>query len=426
MKIFLTLLCTLYCFHPGFCQQNQPGIDTVYLGSREIKELLLKSNYTRIPDHDLDEMLDRKISNAVSDRFNSMIAIIGSILGIIALIFGGILANRQKERFTNLSTDLKEKIKNEIDKEIDKRFLQQQSFLDATQRNMSDRVLGIEKEADSRFNMVYDNINDKVNSRIGEYFNKNFRDVMDKELLKVREELQKSVELQSEFAKQLPEIEKIFIELKLERIKKNVDARIDFGTSFKELKALLKQAEKVQSDKLIADALEELSTVSFYLKKDDEFEKIISEYISRPDIDIKENTLVNTALATLYSYRNTRDVLDRNKTLEYLNRALRKVGDYGEALGLKLELFAMDYEFSFLPDEKTKAKQEMAGIINFINSSGVAAQETLKRLDRVQASTAKSVYISKIFELFPDEMETMRQVANTYLGKLTTTIPKSN
>lgn len=384
--LFLIMLCIVVLF-PGIAQD--PGSspierDTVYISSGDIRKLIDDKYYVRVPSTDLEMHLQERVSNVVNDKFN----IIYGIIGIASLLIGSILVFNVRS-YVNSQIDSKlstrdAEFKSEFKKDFDKSFS------------------GMEKHMDTE---------------IENYFLRNFKVNMEAALASLREEQDKALQAQEEFALRSVEMMKVYNEVRYEKLKANVDGRKELQKTLDELSDLLQQAEKINDLEMLPKVLDELAYVSFLLKKDAEFKKLFDRYAERTDLDIKATTFVNTALGTLYDYQNTGDIDVRDKTLMYLNKALRKLDYYGEALGMKLELFMTDYEFNVDAAKKELALLEVKKLLEIINSKDYAASETIRRLKRIQASSAKSKYIDMIFEKFPEEMQQMENLSNEYAAK---------
>lgn len=368
-----TLLQSLIC-QKVQSQEISKTDTTVVLTTKELKELIGKEYYTRIPISDFDSNLDYKISNEIRGRFSSAIALIGSILGLGGLIFGSFLAKGQKDRFTNLSLQLKQEILTETKNEI-KSSTQSEVKL-AYYETIKKDLDNLRVEITSKTQRV----DDLYNSTFG----------------------------------QLDEFRRVSIEQQLTDIKNKVNQRIELNESYNTLISLLSKAEEIKNPRIISNVLNELSYAAFYLKKDSEMERIMSAYLERKDIDIRETALVNTAFITMNAYRTTGDETEKEKTIKYLNRALKGVNDYGEAFGLKLELFMIEYEKEVKENEKQLIKNEINILIQQILKSNIASFETIQRFERVQKSAAKSEYIELIYKMFPMEMEQMKAIAEAY------------
>jgi hypothetical protein len=362
---------------PSLSQATTQKDTTVVLTAQELKELIGKEYYTRIPIADLDNNLDYKISNEIRGRLNSAIALIASILGLGGLIFGSFLAKGQRDRFTNLSLQLKEEI---------------------TARTKED-------------------IKATIQTEVKLAYHETIKKDLDTLRLEINTKTQKVDDLYNSLIGQLDALRVANIEQQLSDIKTKISQQLEPNESYNALLSLLTKAEEIKNQRIISNVLSELTNAAYYAKKDSEMERIMSNYIERQDIDINEATLVNTALFTMNIYVITGDEAEKEKTIKYLNRALRKVNDYGEALGLKLELFIIEFEKEADEIKKILIKKEAQILVQQVLRSNIASYETIQRFERIQNSAAKSDYIETIYAWFPAEMEKMKAIADSYRVK---------
>lgn len=364
---FLFIPFLICCFTTCFSQIETISKDSIYAAFKQIaSEVITEKNYTRIPIQDLDERLNSKISEDVNSRFRSFIAITGSVLGILALVFGGIIASRQRDRFKGLTAELKSEVINELRPEIEKQT--ELFYLKNYEKKMND----LKESLTNEMKRVSDSL-DAINV-------------------------------------QIPDIRKSFVQARVESIQNDRNNKQVTTPLFVELKELLADAEELKDTVLISKVLNELSYVSFYLRKDRELEPIMSKYLERVDLDIEATAWINTAIVTLYAYQATGDINEKEKTLKYINQALKKIPDYGEAFALKIELLMSEYDKTIDPKEKQRLKEETINLIQFVNRSAIAASETLARFNRIQTSKAKSIYIDMALTMFAKEFEEMKKV----------------
>lgn len=371
-----TLLQSLIC-QKVQSQEISKTDTTVVLTTKELKELIGKEYYTRIPISDFDSNLDYKISNEIRGRFSSAITLIGSILGVGGLILGSVLAKGQRDRFTNLSLQLKQEILTETKNEI-------------------------KSSTQSEVKLAY---------------YETIKKDLDNLRFEITSKTQRVDDLYNSLISQLDALKGPTIEQQLNDIKNKVSQRLELNESYNSLISLLSSAEEIKNQRIISKVLNELTYAAYYLKKDADMERIMSIYLERQDIDISETALVNTALITMNAYATTGDEAEKEKTIKFLNRALKKVNDYGEALGVKMELYMIEYEKEVNENEKLSIKNETQILIQQILRSGIASLETIQRFERVQNSAAKSGYIDMIYTMFPKEMEQMKAIAETYRGE---------
>ena len=370
--------------------------DTVYLTSSDIKKMVDDKYYVRVPNSDLEQRLQDKVAAVVNDKFN----FIYGLIGIASFLIGSILL-----------FNLRNVVGARIDKEL------KETHMPLLNKKIDDHIKEIKERNDDMKEMLKTKFNDldrDLNREIENYFLKNFKENMDAAVRELRQEQEKAFQAQAEFSQKSQEMMKVFNEMRFEKLRSNVDNRRDLQKTLDGFKDLLTQADKSNDSEMISRVLNELSYVTFYLKKDAEYEKLIDAYADRTDVEINEAAYVNAALGCLYDYQSTGENFEREKALRYLNNALRKTPDYGEALGLKLELFMTDYDNTLDTEKKAKAGKEAEKLIDFISSKNIAAYETTARFKRVQASTAKSNYIDLVYQVFPEKMKQMEKIAEDY------------
>ena len=101
--------------------------------------------------------------------------------------------------------------------------------------------------------------------------------------------------------------------------------------------------------------------------------------------------------------------------MEYLDKSLLATPGYGEALGLKLVTYMIEYERSKTENEKLEIKDTTLNLISEINISfAVSADETIDRLVRDRNSEIYKKYVDTLYNLFPAEMEKMHEIADGY------------
>src|SRR4051794_14080607 len=86
MKYFLALLTVILIFFSSASGQNEKDSLSKMIKS-SLKEALDDRSYTRIPNAEYDNIVDRKVSSSVDDKFKY----IYWIFGIISTVLGGLL-----------------------------------------------------------------------------------------------------------------------------------------------------------------------------------------------------------------------------------------------------------------------------------------------------------------------------------------------
>ena len=126
------------------------------------------------------------------------------------------------------------------------------------------------------------------------------------------------------------------------------------------------------------------------------------------------NTYINGALTALNDYNNYNSLNQRHKCIEYLDKSLELTQGYGEALGLKLEVFMMDFLRTKDAEKKQESRSNALKVIDGImNSESMApAYETLSRLERDVQNRGFNKYVAALFKELPNEMEALMNYAN--------------
>ncbi|TAL49507.1 MAG: hypothetical protein EPN92_02795 [Chitinophagaceae bacterium] len=346
-----------------------------------IKNVLDDRSYTRIPNTEFEERLETKVKEKVNTQVDQKFANLRNIvLLVLALIGGGILFG--------LKSLIGSNVKDQSDKEMKK---------------------------------IQDNLDGDIEIRVENYFLKNYQVIIDKQLKANREsidlELKRVFETQSEINNQMQDIKKYLLEARLEQIKSEIDAKKTTEATFNSLNDILKEAEVQKNTVLLGKVINELSYASYYLRKDSEMENILRRFMDQRDISIKETVFMNMGSGFFYNYSSTYDETDRQKCLLFLNEALKRANGYGEALGLKLELYMVDYEKAQRQEDKQRLFDDAKATIEQIKKMDLSAYEVIKRFERVKTNKIEESYINLFYKLFPEDTAIIRKKAELYNAK---------
>lgn len=357
-KYFFLLLLSATASTCSYAQNTPLERDSI---KKVIAEIIASNNYTRVPIGDYEKEIQKSMDTAVDSRFNKIYFIGGAIIlfvgGLIALNFNRIVNNETK------------------------------------------------KEVEARL----EDLNERIDKQIKIFFFDNYKDINEKEINQIKEEVNGQVTRISKALdfvnEKLPAIRKMFISARMENIKNN-RAKVT-EADFKELTNHLKEAEELQSPELISKIINELSYVSYYLRKDKELEALVSQYAEKVTLKMEPTAYVNTALVVMNSYQTTGDLNDRQKAETYLNLSLKELPDYGEAFAMKLELLMTDYDKATTAAQRDVIKEQTKNLMRQMCRSEVASKEAITRFERVQNSKAKSAYIEMLYQQFPAEIKEM-------------------
>jgi hypothetical protein len=374
MKKILIPGCFLFAFFLCGHTQTTPLEDSINSVIRStVKSYLANESYTRIPYKDFDEEINRKINDDIRSRWNSMIAWMLGIGGGILLFF-----------FNYTKKDIQTKVSEGVNAEIAK----------LTQASKSD--------LDGKINDIRSDFEKTMDLQIENSFLKNYSNYISK-MEQMLDEINKKVSANNT----------IILDAKLEKTRKEIDAKNVTQKTFNDLLTMLSEAENLKNVDQIGQIITELSFASYYLKNEKQMEGIVNKYTGQWDVNIKENVYLNLASGFFYNYYNTGDVGDRDKCLQYISLALKKLPDYGEALGLKLEMHMLDHQKS--KDSETKA-ENISNAMNTIAQvlqSGIASKELIRRFERVKTSKAEEQCISLAYVLLPEKMKEIEEKAKS-------------
>lgn len=365
LKKIVILLVLVSAFLHSPAQNNNNNSDSAYREMRKMmREIIDELNYIRVPNQDFENTLNSQVASAVNEKFKFLYWLVG----VLAFIFGStivfIARNYLKQ---SAEITIKEKIKTEID------------------------------SVKSEFEKKSENLKSEVDSKLKE----------------VREQLEHA-------SLQLSEAKKEILLIRLEKIKNEVNARTVTEETFRALMSSLKESENQIDRGLTEQIITLLSSASYDLRKETDMEKIVQKSMTDEIIKLTEVVFINLASGFFYNYEATLDETDRNKCILYINESLKKLPNYGEAYGLKLELLMVDYKFEMDLQKKEKIKNETAKMLTrILESDDFTSYETIQRFNRVQSNKIEALYIKLLDELFPEDMEKIRNLSDKYeTGKL--------
>ncbi len=380
MKLMLAAVAFLMLNISMQAQNTDPREkDTLPEMIKKLLQDVIDESYTRIPKKEFESNIQaqviEKVDAKVDREFGRIINIGLGIIGLLTLVSGAIFFSA-KSMMQNLVKDQVETKFKELEIRIEKEN---------------------KKEIDHIFLSLY---KEKFEEKMEEYQN-----ALESQIKEVREDL---IEIQN--AK--PREESVFT--KLEKLKQEIANKTYSDNTFYSLKELLEETDGKKDYTMMSAIISELSLASYYLKKDIEMDQIILKYSQIPALNIKETVFLNLASGFFYNYYHTGQASDREKVIDYIEKSLKKLSDYGEAFALKLELAMLDYEKSNNNEEKGNHLAEAKKIIEKIKLSKISAFETINRFERVKISPFEEPYINLLYEFFPDDMKTIKEMADSY------------
>lgn len=337
----------------------------------KIKEYVneyIKGQYVRIPEEDFDKILDNKVSAVISSKINALIAFSIGLIGLLSA-----LSFVQSNRNRNI---LKEQIKSDV-------IIQSKDAI-------ADIRKYYESQLDNRISDLYDRLEKSISeNRI--------------ERQKGLDEIQAKIVQAQE---QIKKAEEYLINVEYERVCIQVfDKKMTGPEIQRRTMRLLEDADKNKIGHLIPGIVDLLIRIYYVQLEFNEMTELISKYEN--DYKLMSSSYVNTALVGLNDYTAFNSIQQRNKAIEYLDKSLELTRGYGEAQGLKLVTYIIDFERN--QQDKEKKEQALRNVEIVLDEilksdSHFPAAETLDRLVRDANSRDYKKYVEKLYELFPEKL----------------------
>ncbi len=369
-----TLLC-FFCNMFSVSSQDRGNAQTESGIKQQIEEVI-EDEYVRIPKKDFDQILENRISNHVNSKLNTLIGLTVGLITLLSL-FSIFQFNRSKVSNEKL-------VKAEVNIAAKESILEMQEYfkenieskLSDMQRSTEQNIEFLKKENENSLSLIHEQIN-KAKKQVSR-----------------AEEYMTNLEVES--------LKSLIIDKKSYKYPEDLNRTQN----------LLEDVEANKDKFQIPVVVNLLSYIYYDQKQYNEVNELITQY--EKDYNLKSNTYINGALTALYDYHNYNSMNQRHKCIEYLDKSLQLTQGYGEALGLKLEVFMMDYLRNEEDGEKQKAidnaKEVIRGILNSENKA--PAYETISRLVRDARISSYKKYVVALLEVFPKEMEELLNEAN--------------
>jgi hypothetical protein len=378
--------------------------DTLLNHVRNLLTRIDEASYIRIPKQEFDQSvqntLQEKVDKQVGDKFDNLRNLVFLLL---TLLGGGLLIA--------LKSMISSNIKDQLDKEISALEKKTEGAIDKNEKHLEKMIEDKNDDLEQRQRYFEQGLNEKI-----EYIY----------LTTVKEKTEKEMlELKNIYESKIREVEETITALdsKIRLTRKNSieyelykmsTGRAYTTADFEKLKTYLGEARQLKDAALLSDIINALSKVAYYTKRETDMEPIIDEFMYNPEIDIKENAFINIAAGMFYTYASSGSKKVKEKAFSYIDKSLAKVPDYGEALGLKLEYYMVDYEYAMDNATKEEVTHNAALILKQVSMSEYAAKETIGRFDRVKANATERKFIEILYNLFSAELlkiESMRTPA---------------
>ncbi|WP_299550426.1 hypothetical protein [Seonamhaeicola sp.] len=339
-------------------------------------EEIIDDSYIRIPKKDFDTMIENRLSNLVNSKIN---ALIGITVGLITLLSLFSIFQFNKSRVSN-----EKLIEAQVNIAAKESILDIQSFY---KDNIESKLAEIEKRLTQNIDLLK---KDNESS-----------------LTQIHEQIEKA-------KTQVKKAEDYLTNLEIESLTNLIitEKKYQLPEDLNRAQNILNDIEASENKFQIPTVVNLLSYIYYDQKQYNEVNDLISTY--EKDFKLKSNTYINGALTALNDYHNYNSLNQRHKCIEYLDKSLELTQGYGEALGLKLEVYMMDFlradDDAVKQASKSSALKVIDGILHSENRA--PSYETLSRLERDAQNASYNKYVITLFTEFPEKMDALLKEAN--------------
>ncbi|POY39334.1 hypothetical protein C3K47_02210 [Solitalea longa] len=199
------------------------------------------------------------------------------------------------------------------------------------------------------------------------------------------------------------------LRLNLDEVRRNAeDNEKPKYPKIEETMALVDEAMHLGDDILAAYIIDRLVPFHFSQSQYESLDKIWMKYNER--IKFSDSTCANIAIAYMGLY--IENTVPRNKELCLLacDRANEIVFDYGIPMAVRLIIYMIDYERSYVESEKEMEKTNAIKLLRRISSGtlNVMAYETYNYIDISKDKRYSKKYVELLYQLAPDEMKALK------------------
>jgi hypothetical protein len=377
MKIFVI---SLLCFVGSSAIPQQAETQLTEDQIKKALEEVIDDDYVRIPKKDFDVIIENRISNIVGAKINTIIGITVATIGLLsALSF-----------FQNL------KSRSSLKEEIDSKFSGLKNEITADLREFVNDYS--KASIDPRFEFF---------EKLIALETKNVKSESETLLVQIQEAHSKAKEEQARTRRFIMEGEAQEL---INIVKNKTNKPEDIATG----ERLLKEFMEIHPNSPTINTVIDILSYMYYDQKSyKEVNELLSKYGDR---NLSATVYINGALTAIFDYHQYATPEKKSIALDYLDKALHITQGYGEALGLKLEIFMMDYFRTEKEEIKKEAAIQAEAVLDSIlnSASDIPAYETVSRLSRDFRLESYKKLITNLHELFKDKIETMLLRANNY------------
>lgn len=171
---------------------------------------------------------------------------------------------------------------------------------------------------------------------------------------------------------------------------------------------------------LAEEYLDALFRWNFLAGKYENLDKLRVQYEER--FEFKPETWANIAIAGMFLYEETPSTIYKKRAISAYNRSLEKLPNYGLPHAVRLIFHMIDYDRAATAAKKQIEKDEALKIMGILNtgSATISAYEAYRYILRIRDTTELKIsgYAGLLFELFPEQLQIMKERSDHYNSKL--------
>jgi uncharacterized protein (TIGR03067 family) len=436
-KLLLTaaILLPLYLFSQSDSIQKENQFLKTRIDSLERK--LDETNYTRVPNKDLDDHLGEMINTKVGSYISGKIALVSTIIGVISFLLGYLAKYFFSESTRKQIEDNVKKFSDKISSDnaetqsrLESMLQDQKEYINTNNRLNDDRI----KDLGNRFDSFHSNIDNQLqqvtastNRNIGDFqSNANARlkqseDQMNKLMETMQQSLSTMKDAQQNYEKQAGEnIEAKFSEtfdfLWGDIIQGMIDRAVQKNYTGQ---SLVNDFEKILNKDLNVGVelkiklIDTLMRCYFYTtdlpKRYEKMIELIKNYEDK--YDLLPQTYVNASIALINNYELYGSADLRESALSNCDKSIQKDRDYGLPYAIKMEFLAIALAKVREDDIKKKIRHEIEELLYNISNipSSLLKGEFLERLIQDKEIEYLKKYIDQLYSDYVKELTPFRE-----------------
>ncbi|MCO4294027.1 hypothetical protein NF867_14265 [Solitalea sp. MAHUQ-68] len=229
-------------------------------------------------------------------------------------------------------------------------------------------------------------------------------------------------------SERLDRLYKLFtLRLNLDEIRRSAeDKEKPKYPKIEETMALVDEAMQLGDDTFAAYVIDRLVPIHFAQSQYESLDKIWVRYSDR--IKFSDSTYANIAIAYMGLYIET--TVPRNKELCIVacDKANEVIYDYGVPVAVKLMIYMIDYDRSYVDEEKELEKTNAIKLLRRVSTGtlNVMAYETFNYIDISKDKPYSKKYVELLYKVAPDEMKELKAKYEAHLKASGITPPEAD